>query len=154
MAGPTVRAPLSRKRHRTPQSSEGGAVQSDALETNINRIVAQYRATGGVTHVAARQPLYGDFSLASDLHTQMERVRSAQLTYGFLPAAVRAVSDNDPVRFMEMFETEEGLNALTEAGLFVDDPVDEEDSPKPPSKASAVSDPPKSEDLPPAQADS
>lgn len=122
MSDPIVRHPLSRERSALTLSQDGGADQAHRGQTDINRIMANYVETGAITHVSRREPLYGDFSSAMDLHTATNRVIAAQAHFDGLPSKVRKVADNDPVKFLELTETDEGIAALEAAGLEFREP--------------------------------
>lgn len=127
---PQPRAP--RKRVQSQQNLDTRANQADAEQADINSIVATYLATGIVNGVPSQAPLYGDFTQASDLQTQLNRVRQAEEAYARLPSALRNASKNDPVLFLEMFDDEEGRAILEAQGMVVTD----EQSELPPSPAS------------------
>lgn len=101
--------------------TSGGTDQQNAGESDINRLVAQYRANGTLPHLSARTPLYGDFSSSVDLLDNLIRVREAQAAFEALPSAVRAAAGNDPVEFLAMAEDPEGREILIDAGLVFDD---------------------------------
>lgn len=91
--------------------------QSDGVITDINAIVARYQSTGILTHLNHQVPQYGDTSAAVDLHTAMNTVNDAEEMFAELPSAVRKAAENDPVTFLNMLATEEGTEALVDAGL-------------------------------------
>lgn len=138
-------AALQRIRLQTVQNSSGGAKQSDRESSNINTIVANYFATGIMGKVNAQTPLYGDFTQPQDLQTQLHRVMDAQARFDALPADLRKAASNDPVKFLEMTQDDDGLALLTELGLVMVD--DLEPTPDPP----IVADPPPAD--PPIPAD-
>lgn len=118
-----IRKPYDRERVTANLNTEGGADQAAADSVNINNIMAQFSATGQIPHVARSTPLYGDFTQAVDLHTQMNRVEDARAAYAALPAKIREASEHDPVRFLEMVQDEEGSKVLTDAGLHIFEPT-------------------------------
>lgn len=136
----------TRKRKGLKLSTEGGADQSHAADTNINSIMAKYVSTGGVTHLNAKEPLYGDFSNGESLHTHINRVREAEATFGLLPANVRSAAHNDPVRFIDMVNDTDGRELLEAAGMTFGEPEEPSPAPTiPPSQAITAPD----GDLPP-----
>lgn len=116
-------SPVGRPPHR-----EGRKVQFDSGdrvmtkqafkdETDINLVVKRHAQTGVWDHLNTRQPHYGDFTMATDLQTAIERVNAAEDDFMSLPASVRAVCDNDPVGLLQLLSSEEGAQALFDAGL-------------------------------------
>lgn len=95
--------------------------QSEAGDTDVNKIVARHRKTGVVTHLNSKPPMYGDFSAADDLHRAINLTLAAQEGFMDLPSAVRRAADNDPRILLEMLADEEGRELLVEAGLVIDD---------------------------------
>ncbi len=108
-----------RVRVQSMMSPEGGAKQSDRETSNINTIIANYNATGILGRVNAQTPLYGDFSQPQDLQTQMHRTMDAQSAFDALPASIRKAASNDPVKFLEMTQDDDGLELLTDLGLVM-----------------------------------
>lgn len=90
--------------------------QADKDAVNINVIVARGRAA---VEAAKRQgePMYGDFSDAGTYHEMLTRVLQMKEDFFALPAAVRQVAENDPHVFLELLDTDQGLEELLEAGL-------------------------------------
>lgn len=131
-----VREPGSRRKPRvsTRVRGESKTQQHQAQAADVNLIVERHAQTGVWDRVNPRQPMYGDFSGSVDLASAMELVESAHAQFMEIPPSVRRVADNSPVRFLEMMATQEGVQALAEAGL----PVSEDGAPglSPPSKAS------------------
>lgn len=107
------------ERRATPVNNVGGANPDDAAGVNINTLVAQYRKNGTMPQVNLRNPLYGDFTGPQDLHRAMEHVQAAQDRFAELPADVRSAADNDPVKFLELFEDPAQRALLEEAGLII-----------------------------------
>lgn len=91
--------------------------QSESADTDVNLIVARHRKTGVVTHLNHRIPQYGDYSQVGTLHDAFAQVEAAEEAFMDLPAAVRQVAENDPVKLLELLATPDGEAALMEAGL-------------------------------------
>lgn len=115
--------PRGRSTTRTARSLNDakGANQDDRHGTDINKIVAQYAKNGTLPIVNRGTPLYGDFTTPSDIHSVREAVHQAEDRFDQLPAAVRTAASNDWVTFLEMFNDEEGLTELKDAGLQITD---------------------------------
>lgn len=93
--------------------------QSDTAGTDINKIVAQYRATGTMPNVALRNPLYGDFSGPQTIHEQREAVFEAEERFMQLPAETRSYCNNDWVEFLNKMEDPSEHKGLEEHGLHI-----------------------------------
>lgn len=109
-------APRERRPH--PVRGESRTRQSDALESDINKIVAKYRATGIVMR-APGTARYGDFASGLDYKTAIDRVRAAEADFWDLPVEIRNAAENDPGKFIDMVQDEEGRDKLLELGLDV-----------------------------------
>lgn len=93
--------------------------QSFQEETNINRIMAKYQATGIVTHLNNKNPLYGDFSNVPDYQTALNLVLSANDSFMQLPSKVRARFENDPAKFLDFVGDPSNAEELYTLGLAV-----------------------------------
>ncbi len=90
--------------------------QSDALETDVNAIMARFVSHGEIP-ASRGQPQYGDFSNVDDYTTAMNKVKDAQRQFDELPASVRAHVDNDPGKFLDMVYDPTRIKELEELGL-------------------------------------
>lgn len=97
----------------------GGANPADAAGVNINKIMAAFRKNGTLPNVANNNPLFGDFTFPEDIHSMREAVHQAEDRFMELPADVRTVCDNDWVEFITKFQTPEGREQLSTAGLNI-----------------------------------
>jgi len=109
--------PDSYTRVRKSFEGETRTRQSEAGETDVNRIVARHQKTGVVTHLTNKPPMYGDLSLADDLKTALDLTFLAEEGFRSLPASVRKAADNDPRRMLEMLADPDLSADLVEAGL-------------------------------------
>lgn len=78
--------------------------QSQAPACDVNNIMAKYKKTGQITHLARKQGVYADVSQISDLQTAIEQVQSANNAFMSIPAELRAKLNNDPVKFIEYLQ--------------------------------------------------
>ncbi|QKI28929.1 VP3 [Kummerowia striata gokushovirus] len=76
-------------------------------ETDINKIMAKYLATGQLPHLARQDPRYGDFSDVGTYQEAMDVVLLAREQFDALPAAVRAECLNDPMIFLDKVQDED-----------------------------------------------
>lgn len=93
--------------------------QSFKDETNINRIMSKYQATGIVTHLNQKNPMYGDFSDVPDYQTALNLVLSANESFMQLPAKIRAKFSNDPAEFLDFVGNPDNAEELYTLGLAV-----------------------------------
>lgn len=92
--------------------------QEFAEECDVNNIMRRFEATGVVSHVNQREPMYLDLSEGvPDLQSAIDLVRVANESFMTLPARVRAEFENDPVKFVEFCGVPENLDKLREWGL-------------------------------------
>lgn len=125
MPKPTVHPHFARRRQALELPTEDGTPQGEAGAGDINKIIARYQANGTPMSVNQRQPLYGDFTNAEDLHSSMNRTQAAQEHFMTLPASVRAAAQNSPVEFLRMFEDPAEAQKLVDAGLELDTTEDD-----------------------------
>lgn len=93
-------------------------VQSEKQSCDINFIVAQYRRTGVLPHMAARMPVFGDVSDVGDFREAIERVEATKAWFAKLPAKVRGRFENDPVELMDAVGDPSRFEELQALGLF------------------------------------
>lgn len=117
---------MSNPRHVTPPkrrasflNTDGGTNPDDAKGTNLNTLVAQYRKNGTMPNVYVQQPLApSDLVEPRSLHEAIEQSQAAFDRFNELPADVRTAAENDPVRFLEMFNDPTQRDLLESAGLI------------------------------------
>ena len=109
----------SHLRRRYVSTPEGASMtkQDPANRSNINNIMAKYRKSGVISHLSARQPTYGDFSLVTDLQGALDTVATLTDEFMALDASIRKAADNNPETYFQMLATPEGVEALEAAGL-------------------------------------
>lgn len=118
--------------------------QEFAEECDINTIMARYEATGVISHVDQRQPMYADLTqMPSDLQTAMTMLDAATESFMSLPASVRKEFDNDPYRFVEFAQFEANAGRLREWGLMAPEEVVQ-----PPMRVEVVNPAPQGESAP------
>lgn len=98
--------------------------QEFADECDINVLMSKFEATGVVSHVNQRQPMYLDLSDGVlPLQEALDTVRAATESFMSLPARARAEFDNDPVKFVEYAQNPENIDQMVKWGLAVPKPV-------------------------------
>lgn len=94
-------------------SGLGRTKQAHKDECDVNKIVRRFEKTGVLSHVAATQASYGDFS-PIEYRDAVEMVMKAEQAFMDLPARVRARFGNDPGEFLAAAENP-GMRAEFEA---------------------------------------
>jgi len=122
---------MARARQRVhPETGERSMTHQSFKESvDVNLILKNYQRTGQMPLFKGPVPVFGDFSMSTDLHGALEAVSEAEEHFASLAATVRDAAGNDPVRFLEMLASEEGLAELSEAGFKVFDPDELVDEP-------------------------
>ena len=94
------------------------AVQSAALDADINEIVRRFGVTGQLPQVTM-PPTFADFTNGvRDYHTAMNTIREAQNSFMALDAEVRLRFNNDPGAFVAFCESEGNHEELRKMGLL------------------------------------
>ncbi|UDN67758.1 internal scaffolding protein [robinz microvirus RP_110] len=91
--------------------------QEFAAECDINTIMERYEATGIISHVDQRQPMYLDVSNVPDLQSALRVLDTATESFMSLPARVRLEFENDVHKFVAFAENGENLGRMREWGL-------------------------------------
>lgn len=106
-----------RKKFQTKVDGESLTVQADKDRCCVNKIVAQYRKTGLVTHVANAEGRYVDVVDAGDFQEAMNTVAYGQQSFEALPSDIRKRFNNDPVEFFKFATDAENIPELIKLGL-------------------------------------
>lgn len=122
---------IPRNRVTVDASGPSRTKQAPRQQTNINLMVGRYKKTGVFAHLNPRTPTYGDYSQSVTLEEAYDLVQNANRSFMELPAAVRALADNDPVTLLAMLADEGATDALVKAGLPVKDTPLEGGNPAP-----------------------
>lgn len=93
--------------------------QADKDAADINIIVRTYGQTGQFANTIPYEPRYQDNTAVVDLIEARNMWNEAMDQFMTLPADVRALADNDPVKFLEMMTDENAVEALKAKGLPV-----------------------------------
>lgn len=92
--------------------------QSQAAETDINKIVRQFKVTG-VLPQPVRRPTYGDFEHIGDYREAMDAMLLAEKSFMAMPAKVRERFNNDPGEFVAFCSDDANLPEMRKLGLAV-----------------------------------
>lgn len=92
--------------------------QSQAADTDINKIVKQFKVTGLLPQ-GVRRPLNADFVDITDFRSAMNAIIQAERSFSAMPSSVRNKFGNNPAAFVEFCSDEKNIPQLREWGLAV-----------------------------------
>lgn len=104
---------------------QGRTHQEFKEECDIRTIVRRWERSGVAPMLNRQQPLFGDFTMATDLKTAMDQVAEAEAQFQALPSRVRDLVDNDPVALVELVQAGGSDELLEALGLKLVDTPDE-----------------------------
>lgn len=131
---PKVRDYFSEQVDVVLNTGDGLTQQEFKDETDINLILAKY----GIHAIAGSHPpdVYRDISQEYDYAEAFEAVEEAKELFAQLPADARRKLNDDPVKLMELSQTEEGIQKLLDMGF--NDPLKASSSKSVPEGQSAA----------------
>lgn len=115
-------APPWREFRKGTRCTEPGARQSEAAETDINRIVAQFMKSGTLPPGYA-EGVFADVSEIGDYRAALGRVRLAEVEFMKLPPKVRLRFENDPLTFVEFAVNPANRSEMEAMGLLDPEPA-------------------------------
>lgn len=111
-------SPVESKPLARPPSGNSRVQQHFKDEVDINNILAKYKKTGVITHVARARKLYGDFTEVKDVAEAMDVAARAKSIFEELPAELRNRFKNSIPGFFEYINKEENLEECYKLGIF------------------------------------
>lgn len=75
--------------------------QSFKKDCDVNTVIARFKKTGQITHLARTQGVYADLSETKDLLSSIMEVQRANDAFMTLPSQLRAKLNNSPADFIE-----------------------------------------------------
>ena len=105
--------------------------QSFKDECDINILMASYKATGVLNHLAQGLPSFGDFSSSVTYHEASMAILDAQAAFDQLPSEIRTKMNNDPHQLLQFLEDPANREEATQMGLFDPPPENHIVSPPP-----------------------
>ncbi len=108
-----VRTGRNTERHPAKSGGDSETEQHHKKACDINNIVAKYRRTGLLDHIAKHQGTYGD-ATGLDFQDAQNLIATQTSIFNELPAAVRAEFENDPAQYLELITSEGGPQELAE----------------------------------------
>lgn len=92
--------------------------QEFADECDINNIMRSYERTGVINWFSQRPPAFVDFtSVPTSLMEFMSQMHDAENAFMQLPADVRKMMDNDPVKFVDYAADPKNIDQMRAWGL-------------------------------------
>lgn len=107
-----------RVRVRTINNEKSMTQQQFKDECDVNNIVAKYKRTGEITHLARTSGVYADLTKITDYHTMINQIQEAQKAFMTLPAAVRLRFQNDPGQLLAFMQDPKNYEEGVKLGLF------------------------------------
>lgn len=92
--------------------------QSFVAECDVNNIMAKWKRTGVMEHMASNPPTFGDFDQAIDYQTAQNMVAAADAAFQALPAHIRERMGNNPQTFVEFMTNEDNYQEAVQLGLI------------------------------------
>lgn len=93
--------------------------QSFKDECDVNNIIAKFKKTGQLTHLAKRPGVYADISEITDLLDMTNKVKEAQDAFDALPSQLRKKLDNDPAKFIDYVNDPKNNEELVSFGIKI-----------------------------------
>lgn len=125
---------------------ESRTQQHEKDSADINVIVERYTVKGQAMPVNRREATYGDVSDAVELQEAINLQEEAKAEFESLDVKVREICENNPVKFLELLSSPDGVDKLRNAGLDVIAPGD----PHLDDVGNPLEDPPQQPNEPPA----
>lgn len=94
-------------------------VQDPRDECDVNKLMAKYRKTGMISHLAKHPPRYEDVSNAVSFQEALNIVNQAEAEFMKMSASIRARFGNDPGKFMEFVQDPENAEEMYKLGIAV-----------------------------------
>lgn len=110
--------PNGTKQVRTINTLPSKTDQQFQKEVDVNTIIARFRKTGHISHLAKNQGAYLDVSEIPDLLTATMQVQLAQNSFETLPAAIRKKFSDSPIEFYNFMHDEKNREEAQKLGLI------------------------------------
>lgn len=92
--------PHEPRKYASSNNEESLTQQQFKEECDVNNILAKYRKTGMVSHLAKHQGDFGDFSGIEDYQSALDKTMRAQESFMALPSELRSKFQNDPAQLI------------------------------------------------------
>ena len=118
-----------------PKSGKSLTEQHHKKACDINNIVAKYQKTGLIDHVNKHSGSYGDVS-GHDFKKAQDLIAEQKTIFYELPSSVRKEFENDPAQYLDLLQTDEGIEELQ--NMLNPAPKEPENEPETDSKPAKV----------------
>lgn len=120
----TIRSQFSsRTRLKSGKYPSSMTQQAKANETNINKIMSRYNATGQMpVALHNSQPRFGDFSNVTDYQTAHNSIAQTNEAFQKLPAKIRNRFQNNPSSLLDFLQNPENNEEAISLGLMAPAP--------------------------------
>lgn len=108
--------------HDGVDTGPGLTKQANRDEVDINKIIAGFEKTGMVTHLATKEPFYGDVSDIKDYQESLDIVNRANELFMGMDARIRERFKNDPEEMITFLEDPKNLSEAISLGMVVQRP--------------------------------
>lgn len=104
---------------------ESKTQQQFKAECDVNNIMAKYKKTQMITHLAKHQGQFGDFSNLEDYQTSLHKVMLAHDSFAQLPSELRSRFQNDPAQLIQYLSDSNNNEEAYKLGLKIRPPARE-----------------------------
>lgn len=87
-------------------------------QVDVNNIIAKYKKTGEITHLARKQGVFTDVSEITDYHDSLQKVMDAQSAFQKLPSHLRNRFENDPQNLLTFLQDPKNYDEGVKLGIF------------------------------------
>lgn len=92
-------------------------VQDPRDECDVNKLMAKYRRTGMISHLAKHPPRYEDVSQVVSFQEALNIVQRAEEEFMKMSASIRAKFGNDPGAFMAFVQNPDNAEEMYSLGI-------------------------------------
>ena len=116
----TLYKPHPKGKFATPTEGESMTQQQFKAECDVNNILAKYKKTGQINHLAKHNGNFGDFSNIEDYQTALDKIAQAELAFNDLSSDIRSKFHNDPGKLIDFLSDEKNNKEAIELGLKIE----------------------------------
>lgn len=92
--------------------------QSMKDECDINLILKRYQATGVISHVSSKQPIFADVSNFDTYDKCLAYINKAEDAFNALPSELRLKLDNNPQNLVSFIKDPKNYDDCIRLGIF------------------------------------
>lgn len=91
-------------------------------QCDVNKIIAKYKKTGEITHLAKTPAMYKDLSNVPTYQEALDTVLRADQAFANLPARMREKFQNQPAKLLEFLEDPKNKEEGIKLGIYQPEP--------------------------------